>query len=137
MDYLTKPISYLDINDFDDNGNIINPMILIGNKPIFIMLQANFCGFCKMAKPDFQKFAESTKRFFCATIQADSKNPDVVNLQPKMDKIYPNLVGFPSYIIFYQDKKIIYSGGRSFNDFQKFEEEFEEYLQSISVVVTK
>lgn len=131
MDYLTKPVAYLDTNDFDDNGNIINPMIP-KDKPVFIMLQGNFCGFCKMAKPDFQKFAENTELFFCATIQADSKNPDVINLQPKMDKIYPNLVGFPSYIILYQDKKIIYSGGRSYNDLKNFENEFPAYLKSIT-----
>jgi hypothetical protein len=49
-----------------------------------------------------------------------------------MDKIYPNLVGFPSYIILYQDKKIIYSGGRTYNDLKNFENEFPEYLKSIS-----
>jgi len=36
MDYLTRPVSYLDSNDFDDEGNIINPLIP-KDKPIFIV----------------------------------------------------------------------------------------------------
>lgn len=131
MEYLTRPVVYLDSNDFDDEGNIINPL-LPKDKPIFIMLQANFCGFCKMAKPDFQEFAEKNPNFVVASIQADSKNPDVVKLKNKINKIYPNLVGFPSYMIYAQGKRIIYNGGRSYKDLQTFADGFPAYLNSIS-----
>ena len=40
MDYLTRPVVYLDSNDFDDEGNIINTDIP-KDKPVFIMIQAN------------------------------------------------------------------------------------------------
>lgn len=131
MDYLTRPVAYLDSKDFDDEGNIINPDIP-KDKPVFIMIQANFCGFCKIAKPDFQEFAEKNPDFFCAAIQADSKNPDVLNFKSKINKIYPNLVGFPSYMIYAQGKRILYNGGRSYLDLQAFANAFPEYLKSIS-----
>ena len=131
MDYLTRPVVYLDSTDFDDEGNIINPLIPT-DKPIFIMFQANFCGFCKMAKPDFQEFAEKNPNFFVATIQADSQNPDVANFKNKINKIYPDLVGFPSYMFYAQGKRIIYNGGRSYKDLQTFADGFPAYLKSIS-----
>lgn len=131
MDYLTRPVVYLDSNDFDDEGNIINPNIP-KDKPVFIMFQANFCGFCKMAKPDFQEFAEKNPNFFVATIQADSQNPDVANFKNKINKIYPDLVGFPSYMFYAQGKRIIYNGGRSYKDLQTFADGFPAYLKSIS-----
>ena len=131
MDYLTRPVVYLDSNDFDDDGNIVNPDIP-KDKPIFIMIQAIFCGFCKMAKPDFQKFAEKNPNFFVATIQADSKNPNVMNFQNKIKKIYPDLVGFPSYLIYDQGKRIIYNGGRSYIDLQTFADGLPDYLKTIS-----
>ena len=131
MDYLTRPVVYLDSNDFDDEGNIINPNIP-KDKPVFIMFQANFCGFCKMAKPDFQEFAEKNTNFFVATIQADSQNPDVANFKNKINKIYPDLVGFPSYMFYAQGKRIIYNGGRSYKDLQTFADGFPAYLKSIS-----
>lgn len=131
MDYLTRPVVYLDSTDFDDEGNIINPLIPT-DKPIFIMFQANFCGFCKMAKPDYQEFAEKNPDFFVATIQADSQNPNVVNFKTKINKIYPGLVGFPSYMLYAQGKRIIYDGGRSYRDLQTFANGLQDYLNSIS-----
>ena len=38
MEYMTPPVIYLDNNDFDDDGNMINQSLLSQNKPIFIML---------------------------------------------------------------------------------------------------
>ena len=132
MDYLTNPVAYLDANDFDDSGNLVNTSIPT-DKPVFIMIQANFCGYCKMAKPDFQTFAQNNKNtFFCATIQADSQNPNVQELRNKMNSIYPNLPGFPSYIIFFKGKRIIYSMGRTLVDLQAFADGFPNYFKSIS-----
>ena len=133
MDYLTKPIAYLDGNDFDDDGNIVNSNILNDNKPVFIMIQANFCGFCKMVKPDFQMFAENNPNIFVATIQADCDNVNVQKLMAtKINKIYPNLVGFPSYLIYASGKRIIYNGGRTLEHLQNFTDLLPDYLDSIN-----
>lgn len=133
MEYMIKPVAYLDSSDFDDEGNIINKNIPHNDKPVFIMLQANFCGYCRMAKPDFQKFAENNvDKFFCASIQADSNEQLVKDLQPKMNKIYPNLFGFPSYIVYFKGKKIVYEGGRKVQDLQTFADGFNDYFNKIS-----
>jgi thiol-disulfide isomerase/thioredoxin len=132
MEYMIKPVAYLDSSDFDDEGNIINKNIPQNDKPVFIMLQANFCGYCRMAKPDFQKFAENNvDKFFCASIQADSNEQLVKDLQPRLGKIYPNLFGFPSYIVYYKGKKVIYEGGRKLQDLQTFADGFNDYFNKI------
>jgi hypothetical protein len=119
MDYLTRPVAYLDGTDFDDEGNLINPQI--PDLPVFIMFQANFCGYCKLAKPAFQEFAvRNQDKIFVATIQADSEIPEVGLLKSKIKKIYPSLTGFPSYLVCYKGQKIVYSGGRKLEDLQKF-----------------
>jgi thiol-disulfide isomerase/thioredoxin len=120
MKYLPKPIIYLDTTDFDDDGNLTNPS-LPQDKPIFTMFQANFCGHCTNAKPDFYKFAmNNINTVICATIQGDSDLPQVKAIKDKINKIYPNFYGFPSYLIFYKGKKIIYDQGRTANDLQKY-----------------
>lgn len=135
MDYLTRPVAYLDGNDFDDEGNIINPDIP-KDKPVFMMFQANFCGFCKIAKPDFQQFAEKNPNFFVATIQSDSNVPEVSKLKNKINKIYPNLIGFPSYLIYAKGKRIIYNGGRSYKDLQTFADGLDDYIKVIETAPT-
>ncbi len=132
MEYMTKPVAYLDSSDFDDEGNIINKDIPQNDKPVFIMIQANFCGYCRIAKPDFQKFCENNvDKFFCASIQADSNEQLVKDLQPKIGKIYPNLMGFPSYMLYYKGKKIFYEGGRQLQDLQAFADGFDDYFNKV------
>ena len=38
----------------------------------------------------------------------------------KVESIYPNLVGFPSYILYNKGKKIIYDGDRSLENMERF-----------------
>jgi thiol-disulfide isomerase/thioredoxin len=119
MKFLLSPIFYLESSDFDEYGNIVNPNIDT-SLPIFIMIQANFCGFCTMAKPDFQQFAYAFKdKITCATIQADSERPDP-NLKQLLSIIAPELTGFPSYIILYKNKIISYEYGRKFADMETY-----------------
>ncbi len=130
MDYLTRPVAYLDSTDFDDEGNLINSQI--PDLPVFIMFQANFCGYCKLAKPAFQEFAvRNQDKIFVATIQADSEIPEVQQLRTKVQKIYPNLIGFPSYLVCYRGKKIVYSGGRKLEDLQKFADGFNDFYNTL------
>ena len=46
--------------DFDSNGNLINSKIP-KNIPVLIMIQADFCGYCTKAKPEFEKFAKKNE----------------------------------------------------------------------------
>lgn len=117
MKFLLSPIFYLESSDFDEYGNIINPDINT-SLPIFIMIQANFCGFCTIAKPQFQKFALAFKdKVTCATIQADSNDP---NLKQLLSIIAPELTGFPTYVILYKNKIILYEYGRKFEEMELY-----------------
>ena len=120
MEFFPKPILYLDATDFDDDGNLSNS-ILPKDKPVFVMIQANYCSHCERAKVPYYKFAmNNLDSIICATIQGDSKIKEVVALKDKMKKIYPNFYGFPSYLVFYKNQKLIYDGGRSEGELQAY-----------------
>jgi thiol-disulfide isomerase/thioredoxin len=117
MQYLTRPIFYLEDSDFDSKGNLITTPL---NKPVFILLQSMQCYHCTKSKPAFQEFANKHKDYvMCGTIQMDSSKitPEFIN---KIQFIYPDLVGFPSYILYINGKKIVYDGNRSLEDMEKF-----------------
>jgi thiol-disulfide isomerase/thioredoxin len=104
---MNYPVIYLQRSDFDYNGNLINP--LLKNKKILIMTQADYCGHCTEAKPDFEKAAQymrnvSNKILF-ATIHADSKNPSEKDTMKIINKINPNFMGFPDYVVFVNGKR--------------------------------
>lgn len=123
MDYLTRPVYYLEDSDIDENGllkNEFNPK----NLPVFILIQTLWCGHCKVAKPKFFEFAKNNEnKVLCFSIQADSNNPEVRKLlanSEKMSKIAPNLKGFPTYIFQYKGQNMEYNSGRNTEDLQKF-----------------
>jgi hypothetical protein len=114
MKYLTRPVVYLENEDFDDDGNILDK-----SKPVFILLQSTNCGHCTHAKPTFHDFAVKNPHILCATIQMDSPNI-TREFHQKMDKIYPGLWGFPSYILHWNGIKEKYEGDRSYDDIDRF-----------------
>jgi thiol-disulfide isomerase/thioredoxin len=113
MQYLNKPVAYLQDFDFDSNGNLINKSIP-NNKPVIIMIQAKFCGHCTVAKPAFQEFAEKNKdKVFCATIEGDGNQKGESELAQNIKKIYPNFRGYPSYVVYKNNKfSKVHDGGR-------------------------
>ena len=117
MQFLTRPVFYMEDGDFDEKGNTttINP-----NTPLFILLQSSRCYHCTESKPAFQalavKYKDSIK---CGTIQIDSPRTTPAFVK-KMQYIYPDLVGFPSYILYFKGKKIVYDGNRTVQDMETF-----------------
>lgn len=106
MSFLNKPIAYLTIEDFDSQGNMANPSIP-KNIPVVLMIQAGFCGHCTHAKPAFQQFADSHQgKVFCATIQADGKEPGEKEVGAILQKIDPSFRGFPSYVLFQNGQRV-------------------------------
>ena len=121
MEYLTPPVAYLDTNDFDDDGNLINKQLLDSNLPVFIMIQAIFCGHCTKAKPWFQEFAQkNVGKVICCSIQGDSDMKSVKELSNRLNKICSEFVGYPTYVVFNKNKKIKYTSGRKTEDLQSF-----------------
>jgi len=122
--FLTKPIAYLTINDFDSNGNIVNSKLKNGK--VIIMIQANFCGYCTIAKPAFQELAKQNQsNFICVTIQGDGKEQGEKELNDMIKKIDPTFRGFPSYVG-YKDGKYVksHSGGRNKENLVAFAQSF-------------
>lgn len=121
MLYLNRPIAYLQDWDFDSYGNLINTHIP-QDMLVLIMIQAGFCGYCTMAKPDLQKFAEqSAGKVFVATIQADGNEPGEKELGKRLSVIKPNFKGYPDYVLYKNGKRINAEiGGRSLKDLHEF-----------------
>jgi thiol-disulfide isomerase/thioredoxin len=115
---LKRPVSYLERSDFTDQGVLVNPQL--NKKPLLVMLQAGFCGYCHQAKPAFQQFADEGL-VTCATLQPDGDRQSEKDLQPIIERIYPNFKGYPSYILFTPDgRKIPHEGGRSTSNLREF-----------------
>lgn len=99
MSYLLSPVIYLESKDFTSSGNLK----YFKDKTCVIMVQANYCGHCTTAKPEFQKFAENNKSVVCLTIQGDGDDPgsdELKKLNNLVTKIKPGFQGFPDYYLF-------------------------------------
>ena len=121
MEYLNKPVAYLQDQDFDANGNLVNSSIP-DNIPVVVMLQAKFCGYCTQAKPALQEFADqNVGSVFVATVQADGDMPGEKELGKRLSKIIPGFRGFPEYVLYKNGKRIDKKiKGRSLQDLNDF-----------------
>lgn len=98
---LNKPIVYLDNTDFDANG------LLKYKKPVIVLLQGNFCGYCTKIKPMYQDFANKhSNKILVATIQADSSFQQDQALNKRINNIIPDIEGYPDFILFNDGKFI-------------------------------
>jgi len=136
MKHLNYPIFYLNSEDIDSNGKIINRDIP-KDLPVLVMIQSSNCHWCQKAKPEFQKFANnfgyylrSNDNFknlyekykknvnkelvFVATAKPDDVNS---NLFSKMDS---NFQGFPHFVIYYKGDKHTYTGKRTAEGLKNF-----------------
>jgi len=126
-------IGYLENDDFDLHGNIKMDKIESQNggfgfktgkhKKILVMVQANFCGHCTNAKPDFQNFADIDNDVFCTTIEGDSNKEKEKGLSDRLKSVYPDFRGFPHYALHNSNGKRIKKDvkhGRSLADLKKF-----------------
>lgn len=119
--YLYEPVAYLQNFDFDEEGNLINQQLL-GDKLVIVMIQADFCGHCSIAKPDFQDFADAiakseySNKIIPATIQGDGKEEGEPELRNRLATIFKEFRGFPSYALMYNGNFIkMHEGGRDSN----------------------
>jgi thiol-disulfide isomerase/thioredoxin len=119
--YLNRPIAYLEDDDFDSEGRLVNPGIP-DDLPVVVMLQANFCGFCTEAKTAFQEFANVNEgKVFCATIQGDGNIGGEKALGERLRKVKSNFRGFPDYALFVEGSRIPKEiKGRSLAELEEF-----------------
>jgi thiol-disulfide isomerase/thioredoxin len=120
MKFLNKPVVYLQNTDFNE-GELTLPPSITKNRDVLIMIQSNFCHFCSMSKPDFQRFAETHENILCATIQGDGEVKGEKELMNKIETIHPNFKGFPSYVAYRHGKRVgVHEGGRGLKELEKF-----------------
>lgn len=106
MTYLTAPVIYLELKDFKVKSNGEINLKHFKNKICVVMVQANYCGHCNTAKPQFQKFANNNRDVVCLTIQGDGDSPDAKELVQLITKMKPSFQGFPEYLLF-KDGKLV------------------------------
>ena len=96
MDNFNGNVVYLQKEDFSSDGTLITPH----DKPVVVMIMAGWCGFCKKAKPEFQKFADlkNGKDVYVAVIKTDGETESEKELGKMVNKICPNFRGFPTII---------------------------------------
>jgi thiol-disulfide isomerase/thioredoxin len=118
MSKLLINIPYLEQQDVNPDGSLKD--YVCQGKPVVVMVQGNFCGYCTQAKPAFQEFSKNTPSCRAVTIQSDgdasdkgaSKNLSSVNKSQ----------GVPAFLGFNKQGKFValHNGGRDMASLQKF-----------------
>ena len=113
-----KNIGYLQMEDIDERGNLKSA----GGKPALIIFQSSWCGHCKTAKPEFQKFADMNEgKVMCITIQGDEDKQKEIS--EKMMGLL-GIQGFPSYKWFVNGQYMDHKYCRKMEDLNKALVEF-------------
>lgn len=112
-------VMFLESQDFSENGSL-KPS---ADKPVVAMLLASWCGHCKTTKPIFQQFADSEngKSVYTAVIYSDGPTTGEKQLAPRLNKLIPNFMGFPTIVKFKGGKYMgTYNGPRTVEGLKKF-----------------
>jgi len=119
-----KNVAYMEDDDFDHQGNLVDKIGIPKNYPVVMMIQAGWCPHCQRAKPAFQEFAHKFRDVvFCATIETDGQKPSERKLGERLNVIKPNFRGFPDYVLYLNGKRVDKEiKGRSVRDLVEFVE---------------
>jgi len=112
-------VPYLEISDFNSDGTLRD---LVGKgKCVVVMVQANYCGYCTVAKPEYEKVAKSTNKVIFATVCIDG-NPEEKQVSKFIKEWDKSHKGVPSYFGFDKHGKFkeVHKGGRDSKSLQKF-----------------
>jgi thiol-disulfide isomerase/thioredoxin len=109
-------VPYLEDNDFNPD-NSLKPYVNNG-KPIVLMVQGLFCGYCSQAKPAFQQLAKEVP---VATLQIDG-GPSEKQASNRVSKLDPTYRGVPVYLGFSSSGKFlkVHKGGRDLQSLKTF-----------------
>lgn len=84
-------IKYLDESDY--NGRFIS-----STKPVIAMIMSDYCGYCRMAKPEFERFNKLYGHLFTVAY-VDIKDPRGINFLKKIN-YDTDSIRVPDYIRF-------------------------------------
>lgn len=113
MDKILFGIPYLETGDVNNDGSLNQNIVdtITNGKPVLVMVQGNFCGYCTKSKPDFQQLANNSE-FAVLTIQIDGDQGD--QGANKAISSVNTAKGVPSYMVYNKDGKFVrmHDGGR-------------------------
>lgn len=99
-------VGYLENQDVDTKGNLINPKIP-KNKPVVVMVMAGWCPHCVSMKPIYQEFANQYRdKVFCTVIQQDGDRQSEKDLAARIKTFYPEFRGYPTFFLYKNGKRI-------------------------------
>jgi len=102
---IKKYIQYLQGGNVIKNANIM-----------FTMYYAPWCGFCKTAKPEFEKLLNEN-----VIINGKKVTINMINCDENQNiRIKENIKGLPTFILYNNGEKIQYNGERTYIDFKRF-----------------
>jgi thiol-disulfide isomerase/thioredoxin len=118
MDKILIGVAYLESSDINPDGSL-KPHVTKG-KPVIVMVQGNFCGYCTMAKPAYAQLAKALNNCVVATIQSDG-SPSERQASKLVSQLYDSK-GVPAYLGFNSNGKLasVHSGGRDVQSLQQF-----------------
>lgn len=91
---------YLENSDFSQDGKLL----VSSDKPVVILLKADYCGHCKTFKPEFEKAVSlAGDRVNFATIQLDGGDTER-ELGKRVGQFIPNFQGVPTVVIYKNGK---------------------------------
>ena len=104
---------YLENTDFDINGNFVSKNF--GNTPILIMVQADWCGACKIMKPYYQKTADIVKEQSLDVIMTTidyKENKNLLDRISEPNSKFPFRVdGFPTIVLYMNGQYVKHNTG--------------------------
>lgn len=112
-------VAYLEVDDFNSDGSIKHDVN--NGKPVVLMAQGGFCGYCQQAKPAFAKFAAESTNVIAATIVTDGEA--VEKQAAKFIRVWDaGHKGVPAYFGFGSNGKFekLHGGGRGLSDLKSF-----------------
>jgi thiol-disulfide isomerase/thioredoxin len=115
-EFNNTPVHFLELDDVKPDGTLIANI----GKPIFVMIQGTFCGYCTKSKPDFAKFAVQNPQIFCATVLIDGNDSEKA-LNKVLSKVIPDYKGVPTFYGITKSGKVVGDKlGRTIADHEKF-----------------
>ncbi len=111
-------VAYLESEDVSNTG--VAPYVGKG-KPVIVLVQGNFCGYCTQAKPAFQEFSRKNRGVVTATILIDGTETE--KQAAEIVKSWnPGSGGVPAYIGFDKTGKLskVHTGGRDVKSLEEF-----------------
>jgi thiol-disulfide isomerase/thioredoxin len=102
-------ILYLEDNDFHKDGTLKKLPKPYGGKPVSVMVFANWCGPCKMTKPEYKKLKDMVDdKVVIACINGSGKGtlPSEQKLMERIKEIFPDFRGFPHIAVFNSNGKL-------------------------------